>query len=62
MDVRAAGGEWGEHLYAAFSLRYAPKAFNRETETAIMGSHDVKGSSSYPLNYNGDILADGKTA
>ncbi|KAH6877741.1 hypothetical protein BKA58DRAFT_81412 [Alternaria rosae] len=53
--------ESGErHLFAATAPRYAPKADSAKTD--VIGSDGVKGSGSYLLNWNGDILADTKKA
>ncbi|KAH7402750.1 hypothetical protein BKA66DRAFT_404171 [Pyrenochaeta sp. MPI-SDFR-AT-0127] len=55
--------ESGErHLFAATAERYPPKAFGGSVERAAVGSDGVKGSGSYLLNWNGDILADTKNA
>ncbi|KAF1841642.1 uncharacterized protein K460DRAFT_409100 [Cucurbitaria berberidis CBS 394.84] len=52
-------GESGErHLFAATAPRYAPQAIGGNVEGAAVGSDGVKGSGSYLLNWNGDILAD----
>ncbi|KAF2030371.1 NAD(P)-binding protein [Setomelanomma holmii] len=56
MEVKPA--ESGErHLYAATSPTFAPKSSGGVEEVAI-GGDGVKGSGSYSLNWNGDILAD----
>jgi NAD(P)-dependent dehydrogenase (short-subunit alcohol dehydrogenase family) len=53
--------ESGErHLFAATEPRYAPKADSAKTD--VIGSDGVKGSGSYLLNWDGDILADTKKA
>ncbi|KAL1796864.1 hypothetical protein ACET3X_005404 [Alternaria dauci] len=53
--------ESGErHLFAATAPRYAPKVDGAQTE--VIGSDGVKGSGSYVLNWNGDILTDTKNA
>ncbi|KAF1947324.1 NAD(P)-binding protein [Clathrospora elynae] len=53
--------ESGErHLFAATAPRYAPKADGETTE--VVGSDGIKGSGSYLLNWNGDILTDTKNA
>jgi NAD(P)-dependent dehydrogenase (short-subunit alcohol dehydrogenase family) len=50
--------ESGErHLYAATSPTFAPRS-NGSVEGAAIGGDGVKGSGSYLLNWNGDILAD----
>lgn len=55
--------ESGErHLFAATSPVYAPGAIGAGVENAMLGSDTVKGSGSYLLNWDGDILADRKTA
>ncbi|CAO2657280.1 Nn.00g034060.m01.CDS01 [Neocucurbitaria sp. VM-36] len=55
--------ESGErHLFAATAPRYAPKAAGASVEGAAVGSDGIKGSGSYLLNWNGEILADRPTA
>ncbi|KAH8726820.1 hypothetical protein GQ44DRAFT_790851 [Phaeosphaeriaceae sp. PMI808] len=51
--------ESGErHLFASTNPAFAPKAVSKDTQEAAMGGDGVKGSGSYFLNWNGDILAD----
>jgi NAD(P)-dependent dehydrogenase (short-subunit alcohol dehydrogenase family) len=53
--------ESGErHLFAATAPRYAPRVDGNTTD--VVGSDGVKGSGSYLLNWNGDVLADTKKA
>lgn len=55
--------ESGErHLFAATAERYPPKAIGGSVQSAALGSDAVKGSGSYLLNWNGDILTDTKKA
>jgi NAD(P)-dependent dehydrogenase (short-subunit alcohol dehydrogenase family) len=57
MQVKPA--ESGErHFFAATSHLYPSKAASAGTPTAVTGSDTVKGSGSYLLNWNGDVLAD----
>jgi NAD(P)-dependent dehydrogenase (short-subunit alcohol dehydrogenase family) len=57
MEVKPA--ESGErHLFAATSRPYAPKLSSEGVQDAVTGSDTVKGSGSYLLNWNGDVLAD----
>lgn len=50
--------ESGErHLYAATSSTFAPKALG-DSANAVTGGDGVKGSGSYLLNWNSDVLPD----
>lgn len=56
-------GESGErHLFAATAPVYPAKGDSGEGADVMVGSDGVKGSGSYLVNWNGDILADRKTA
>jgi NAD(P)-dependent dehydrogenase (short-subunit alcohol dehydrogenase family) len=57
MEVKPV--ESGErHLFASTSPTYTPKASSEGIKEAMTGSDTVKGSGSYLLNWNGDVLAD----
>lgn len=57
MEVKPV--ESGErHLFAATSPTFTPKASSASVEEAAIGSNGVKGSGSYLLNWNNDVLAD----
>lgn len=55
--------ESGErHLYALTSPTFPPKATGGNTEGIAVGGDGVKGSGSYLLNWNSDVLPDTKHA
>lgn len=57
MQVKPA--ESGErHLFASTSPIFTPKAASEGVEGAATGSDGIKGSGSYLLNWNGDVLSD----
>ncbi|USP82712.1 hypothetical protein yc1106_09986 [Curvularia clavata] len=58
MVPQAESGE--RHLYAATAPVYAPSEMAEST--SVVGSDGNKGSGSYLLNWNGDVLADTKQA
>jgi hypothetical protein len=57
MEVKPV--ESGErHLYASTSPIFAPKAVSESVKEAAIGGDAVKGSGSYLLYWNGDVLGD----
>jgi NAD(P)-dependent dehydrogenase (short-subunit alcohol dehydrogenase family) len=63
MAMQVKPVESGErHLFAATSPSFAPKASSEGIKDAAVGGDGVKGSGSYLLNWNNDVLADQKAA
>jgi NAD(P)-dependent dehydrogenase (short-subunit alcohol dehydrogenase family) len=63
MAMQVKPVESGErHLYAATSPSFAPKASSEGVQDVAVGGDGVKGSGSYLLYWNNDVLADQKAA